>query len=82
MRYLCKTCGKYWNVSILQEIPKTGYECPKCAIKRKRRDVKSLKIPGKHKGQATVRNGNMAAFMYGGKKNASQRLQPKRRGKK
>ncbi|MDF2858664.1 MAG: hypothetical protein K0Q87_4515 [Neobacillus sp.] len=35
MRSLCKTCGKYWNISILQEIPRTGYECPKCAVKRK-----------------------------------------------
>jgi hypothetical protein len=40
-----------------------------------------VKIPGKQKGQATVKAGNMAAFIYGQKK-ASQRRQPKRRGKK
>ncbi len=80
MKTRCQTCGKYWNISIYQKIPRKGYECPKCAIKRKGED--RLKIPGKHKGQATVRNGNMAAFMYSSKKNASQRRQPKRRGKK
>lgn len=41
-----------------------------------------MKIPGKHKGQALVRNGNMAAYMYGSKKNASQRRQPRRSGRK
>lgn len=77
MRSRCHTCGDYWNISILQKIPKTGYVCPYC----NKKGDSLLKIPGKQKGQVTVQNGNMAAFIYG-QKNASKRRQPKRRGKK
>lgn len=26
----CRICGLYWNISILQAIPETGYTCPWC----------------------------------------------------
>jgi hypothetical protein len=33
---LCLGCDKPWGISRFQKIPWTGYECPKCASKRKR----------------------------------------------
>ncbi len=79
MRSRCHSCGKYWNISILQKIPKTGYVCPYCTKK----GDSLLKIPGKQKGQVTVKNGNMFAFIYGSKKKkASQGRPSKRSGKK
>jgi len=38
-----------------------------------------VKIPGKQKGQISVKAGNMAAFMYGNKKSSQRR--PSKRGK-
>lgn len=32
-----------------------------------------MKIPGKKKGQVTVKNGNMAKFIYGGKKKGAKK---------
>lgn len=26
----CVGCGLYWNISIYQQIPRTGYTCPHC----------------------------------------------------
>lgn len=38
----CKECGKTWNISKLQRVPKSGYICPHCRSKeqRKRRDLR------------------------------------------
>ena len=36
MKKRCICCGLRWGVSILQEIPRTGYICPWCGSKRKR----------------------------------------------
>lgn len=33
MKSRCKICGTYWNISIQQEIPRKGYECPWCSKK-------------------------------------------------
>lgn len=38
MKAQCQTCRKMWGISILQEIPRSGYECPRCAKKKKRRE--------------------------------------------
>jgi hypothetical protein len=27
----CRDCGRYWIVSILKQIPKSGYVCPRCS---------------------------------------------------
>lgn len=37
----CKKCGKTWNISRLQRVPKSGYVCPHCRnrVQRKRRDL-------------------------------------------
>lgn len=37
----CKECGKAWNISKLQRVPKSGYICPHCWSKaqQKRRDL-------------------------------------------
>lgn len=35
MRAKCQTCGLHWNISVLQNIHKSGYECPHCESKRK-----------------------------------------------
>jgi hypothetical protein len=32
----CQTCKRAWNISVLQRIPRTGYECPWCTSKRKK----------------------------------------------
>ena len=31
----CVICDQVWNISVRQEIPPDGYECPWCASKRK-----------------------------------------------
>jgi len=36
MDITCTYCGRLWNVSILQRIPKSGYICPHCESKLKR----------------------------------------------
>ncbi|MDF2524219.1 MAG: hypothetical protein K0R31_1860, partial [Clostridiales bacterium] len=36
MKARCTYCRRHWGISILQEIPLSGYECPRCASKRKR----------------------------------------------
>ena len=36
MKAKCQTCKKHWNVSWMQYIPKSGYECPACYSKRKK----------------------------------------------
>lgn len=36
MKAKCRHCGWPWGVSILQEIPKDGYECPICTTELKR----------------------------------------------
>ena len=36
MRARCIHCKWHWGISVRQEIPKSGYECPLCAGKRKR----------------------------------------------
>lgn len=48
MKSRCKYCGKYWNISIKQQIPKTGYECPKCTT-IKRNSTSDVKISKKIK---------------------------------
>ena len=30
----CNYCGLHWLISIKQEIPATGYECPHCSSKK------------------------------------------------
>lgn len=48
MRARCIRCNWHWGVSIKQEIPKSGYECPLCASKRKRaQQVRTAKAQGK-----------------------------------
>lgn len=39
MNAKCIDCQLAWNVSILQKIPKSGYICPKCEAKRKKRQT-------------------------------------------
>ena len=29
----CRTCGRSWGISLLQQIPKSGYVCPNCERK-------------------------------------------------
>ena len=36
MRARCIHCKWHWGISVRQEIPRPGYECPLCAGKRKR----------------------------------------------
>lgn len=36
MKAKCRTCGLYWIISTRAPIPKQGYECPVCDVKRKR----------------------------------------------
>ena len=48
-RARCNTCGCCWGVSVRQEIPKSGYECPLCAGKRKRaQQVRTAKAQEKY----------------------------------
>ena len=35
MKSKCSVCGCYWNTSILQQIPKTGYICPWCGSRKR-----------------------------------------------
>ena len=42
MKKECVYCGLRWGVSILQKTPKSGYECPRCATKRKRAQQRQL----------------------------------------
>jgi hypothetical protein len=40
VRARCTTCSEYWNLSIYQDIPKTGYECPQCNKKKRKKSPK------------------------------------------
>ncbi len=35
----CKQCNRYWNISILKRIPRSGYECPWCSGKKKKGEL-------------------------------------------
>lgn len=41
----CIYCGRSWGISVLQDIPDEGYECPRCAGKRKRAQQRQLQGP-------------------------------------
>lgn len=42
MKVKCRHCGSRWGVSVLQEIPKQGYECPICATKK---ELQGIAVP-------------------------------------
>ena len=49
MRARCIHCKWHWGISIRQEIPRPGYECPLCASKRKRaQQAQTAKAQGKY----------------------------------
>ena len=49
MKARCIHCKWHWGVSVRQEIPRTGYECPLCAGKRKRaQQAQTAKAQGKY----------------------------------
>lgn len=54
-------CGLVWNISVKAEIPKEGYECPKCEAKRKRALVEPKPIvePKKNKKKSEGRTSNV-----------------------
>ncbi len=29
----CTVCGRYWNISVQKQIPRSGYTCPYCATR-------------------------------------------------
>ncbi|KPU42187.1 hypothetical protein OXPF_39660 [Oxobacter pfennigii] len=31
----CTCCKKHWNISIYQQVPKSGYVCPRCRSRKK-----------------------------------------------
>lgn len=33
----CSICSKHWIISVLAVIPKKGYECPRCAHRRRKK---------------------------------------------
>lgn len=57
-RKRCVYCNRVWGISYQQEIPASGYECPKCEIKRKRTNRHSRLIKVK---KASKRVSNIEA---------------------
>lgn len=49
MKARCIHCKWHWGVSVRQEIPRTGYECPICAGKRKRAQQECQFLPSPRK---------------------------------
>lgn len=38
MKVRCTYCGLSWGISVHKKIPQTGYECPWCAVRKKRKE--------------------------------------------
>ena len=51
----CVGCGLSWNISIYQQIPRTGYTCPNCFYRLKAgetlQEIKANPKTGRYQGK-------------------------------
>lgn len=40
----CKLCKKTWNVSVQADIPKEGYICPRCYLRKLKKENRATEV--------------------------------------